>query len=59
MNLKKIGPHGISWIVTAVLLLIATGYRLAAEGELGIVGIILFASMAVYFAAYIVLKRDM
>ncbi|MGC9349344.1 MAG: hypothetical protein ACP5JG_14485 [Anaerolineae bacterium] len=57
MDIENVRPVGVSWVVTSVLLLIATWYNVAIQGELGMVGIILAASMAAYFIAYLVLRK--
>lgn len=58
MEIKKLGPVGLSWMVTTILLVIGTSYNVIAQGELGIVGIVLSASMAVYFLARLAWGRD-
>ena len=58
MEIKKLGPVGLSWMVTTILLVIATSYNVVTQGELGIVGIVLSASMAVYFLARLAWGRD-
>jgi hypothetical protein len=57
MKIKKLEPAGVSWVVTTVLLLIATWYNVVAKGELGIVGIVFSSSMVAYLIAYLVLRR--
>lgn len=56
MKLNELEPAGVSWFVTIVLLLIGTWYNVAANGELGIVGIVFSGSLVAYFVAYLVLK---
>jgi EamA domain-containing membrane protein RarD len=58
MEIKKLGPVGLSWMVTTILLVIGTSYNVVTQGELGIVGIVLSASMAVYFLARLAWGRD-
>jgi hypothetical protein len=57
MKIEELQPAGVSWVATSVLLLIGTWYNVFANGELGIVGIVLSCSMAIYFIAYLVLRR--
>jgi hypothetical protein len=57
MKIEELQPAGVSWVVTTVLLVIGTWYNVASNGKLGIVGIVLSSSMAVYFIAYLVLRR--
>jgi hypothetical protein len=57
MKTEEIGPAGISWMVTMVLLLIGTSYNVAVNSELGIVGIVFSGSVAAYFIAYLVLRK--
>ena len=47
----------ITWAITIILLFIATIYNYIAKQELGIVGIIFFASLVVYFITCIILKN--
>lgn len=58
MKFRDLRPVGVSWIVTIALLLIATWYNVLAKGELGIVGVIFSASMAVYLIAHLAWTRD-
>jgi hypothetical protein len=58
MKIKELEPAGVSWLVTTVLLLIGTGYNVFAKGELGLVGVAFSSSMATYFIAYVILRRD-
>jgi len=53
-NLKTVA---ISWTVTMILLLVGTVYNYVTENKFGIVGIIFFASLIVYFAVYIIFKN--
>jgi hypothetical protein len=57
MDPKVLVPAGLSWMVTVVLLLGATWYNFMTKGELGIIGIIFFISIAVYFISRLVMKR--
>lgn len=54
---KNLTPSGISWLVTIILLLIATWYNVITEGSLGILGIIFSISLVVYFISYLVLRE--
>ena len=58
MKIEELQPAGVSWFVTIVLLLIGTWYNVAANGELGIVGIVFSGSVAAYFVAYLVLRTN-
>jgi len=57
VKLKKLTSAEISWIVTLILLFIATVYNTVTTGGFGIVGIIFFASLIVYFGSYIANKK--
>jgi hypothetical protein len=47
----------ISWTITITLLFFATIYNYIVEQELGLIGIIFFTSLAVYFAIYLIVQK--
>ncbi|MFA6376950.1 MAG: hypothetical protein WCX69_06145 [Candidatus Paceibacterota bacterium] len=53
-NLKTVA---ISWVITIVLLLLVTVYNYATEHELGLVGIMFFASLVVYSTVYLIFQK--
>lgn len=58
MKMKNVSPAEISYIVTSVLLLVATVQSVVTSSELGTVGIIFFASLVVYFLAYAIRRNN-
>ena len=56
-KIENLKTAAIAWAVTMILLLIATIYNYVIEQKLGIIGIIFFASLVVYFTAYIIFRN--
>jgi len=56
-KIENLKPAAVSWVITLVLLLIATGYNVMTDGSLGITGIIFSASLVAYFAAYLIFRK--
>ncbi|MEN6378690.1 MAG: hypothetical protein ABFD15_03810 [Methanofastidiosum sp.] len=58
-KIENLKTATITWAITIILLFIATIYNYIAKQELGIVGIVFFASLVVYFATYIIFRNKM
>jgi positive regulator of sigma E activity len=56
LEIKNSKPLLFSWIVTVVLLFVATIYSVIVDNTFGNEGIIFFTSLVAYFAAYIIFK---
>jgi len=56
-KIKNLKTAAISWAVTISLLFIVTIYNYATEHELGLIGIVFFASLVVYFAVYLIIQK--
>ncbi|MFZ2454979.1 MAG: hypothetical protein WAX07_00660 [Candidatus Altiarchaeia archaeon] len=50
-------PAVVSWVVTSVLLLVATFYDFLNGNNFGIPGTIFFVSITAYFTAYLVYRK--
>jgi hypothetical protein len=57
-KIENLKTAAISWAITIALLFFATIYNYIVERELGLIGIIFFSSLVVYFAALIIQKRS-
>jgi len=57
LNREKLKHAAFSWIVTLLLLLSVTWYNLVKKGTFGIIGIIFFVSLVVYFISYLISKN--
>jgi hypothetical protein len=59
MNLKieNLKTTAISWAITITLLFFATIYNYITKHELGLIGIIFFASLVVYFTVYLFVQK--
>jgi exosortase/archaeosortase len=56
-KIENLKTAAITWAITIILLFIASIYNYITKQELGIVGIVFFASLVVYFMAYIILTN--
>jgi hypothetical protein len=54
---KNLKITAISWAITITLLFLATIYNYITEHELGLIGIIFFASLSVYFTVYLIVQK--
>jgi len=56
-KIENLKTAAISWAITITLLFLATIYNYIAKHELGLVGIVFFASMVIYFAVYLIIQK--
>jgi len=56
-KIENLKIAAITWAITIILLFIATVYTYVAKPELGIVGIIFFTSLVIYFITYIIFRN--
>jgi len=56
-KIENLKTATISWAITITLLFLGTIYNYIAKHELGLIGIVFFASLAVYFAVYLIIQK--
>ncbi|MFA6437060.1 MAG: hypothetical protein WC242_05585 [Candidatus Paceibacterota bacterium] len=56
-KIENLKTTAISWAITITLLFLATVYNYIVDHELGLIGIIFFASLVVYFAVYLIIQK--
>jgi hypothetical protein len=56
-KIENLKTATISWAITIALLFFATIYNYIVEHELGLIGIIFFVSLVVYFAVYLITQK--
>jgi hypothetical protein len=56
-KIENLKPVAVSWVITLVLLLIATTYGVITKGDFGIPGIIFSSSLVAYFTAYLIFRK--
>jgi len=57
-KIENLKTAAISWATTITLLLLATIYNYIVENEFGLIGIIFFTSLVVYFAVYLIVQKN-
>ena len=50
LKFENLKPAAIAWIVTTIMLLIGMYYEVFTENKLGVLSLIFFTSMVVYFS---------
>lgn len=51
LKIENLTPAAIAWIVTTIMLLIGMYYEAFIKNKLGVLSLILFTSMVVYFSS--------
>jgi hypothetical protein len=51
LKIENLTPAAIAWIVTTIMLLIGMYYEAFTKNRLGVLSLILFTSMVVYFSS--------